>query len=138
MNWNAYARLQALASTSTSIGRGLTCEGAANRELDAMAAGNPRKGTVETALANEHKKLDHRAGLLDRNQTLLQPSAQPSSTWAMVERLLEPLTGADRALLMATAAGETNAELADRLRTPVGTVKSRISRARAKVRKSIQ
>lgn len=137
MNWDAYMRLQALASASTSIGRGLACEGAANRELDAMVAGTPRKGSVETALANEHKKLDRRAALLDRNQILMQPPAQPSSTWALVERLLQPLTGLDRALLLATAAGETNAELADRLETPVGTIKSRISRARSTVRKSV-
>lgn len=114
-----------------------TIDAAITREVNAIFNERPSTGTIDTVRDNL-RRLDRNRGRLEREVTPLMSAA--NDPWPDLDRrmdrdkaidALKPKTRATLALLMH---GCTYAEAATALDEPVGTLKSRVSRAKGKLR----
>ncbi len=133
--WAHVARLQAQYRAATDQRTRDLLEDAIDREINAIAEGLPRSGTLDTANDNFRRR--------ERNRVRLQRLAAPlmraaNDPWPELdrrmarERLLDALKPATRQTLDLLIRGFTYVEAAAVLSTPVGTLKARASRAKGR------
>lgn len=133
--WAPLMRLQAQYRAARDQGTRNTIDAAITREVNAMVKGRTSLGTLDTVRDNV-RRLDRNRGRLERMVTpLLSPANDP---WPEIDRridrdkALDALKPKTRATLDLIMRGFTYVEAASAMREPVGTLKSRVSRLKAK------
>lgn len=133
IDWAPVARLLAQFKAAKDQRTRDLLENAIDREVKAIVRGRPRTGTLETANDN-YRRLERNRVRLETLWAPLIPAA--NDPWPELDRridrdrVLDALTPATRRTLDMLMFGFTYAEAAAVLGTPIGTLKSRASRAK--------
>ncbi|WP_207462158.1 hypothetical protein [Azospirillum sp. SYSU D00513] len=133
--WAPYVRLQEQLLVCRDPKLREALEGALDRELAAITAGQPRHGTDTTAIEN-HRRRERRRRIIEAMLLIVTPAE--ANPWPQVEDRLElgarlgRLKAADAELLLLHGQGVTHRALALARHQPVGTIKAQVHRARLK------
>lgn len=131
--WAQYLRLQEMERLCRDDTLKDALDGALDRELAAIAAGRPRRGTVATAISN-HRRRERRRREIEL--TLAVTATRSVDAWHQIEERAEleaRLRRVDppaRELFLQHEWGDTAAALAAERQRPVGTIKARLHRIR--------
>lgn len=134
--WAPVMRLYDLHAQAKTDSLKNAIEDAIDRELNAIQAGSARRGGVATAIDN-HRRRERRRHQLETAIVPVMPTM--IDPWPEVHRrldlvhALEGVHPAFRTVLLMRALGLTFEEISQLEGEPIGTLKSRMSRAMAKI-----